>query len=116
MKSSDNFIFGDKAEFIQINEDTRRQILGYNDEIMMVKIEFKTGSIGSIHSHIHSQTTYVVSGVFEFQIGEKVVVVKTGDGLFMEPNVLHGMKCIEEGILIDTFAPVRQDFLSIEKS
>lgn len=111
MKSSGNFIFGDKAECIQINEGLNRQILGYNDQIMMVKIEFKTGTIGYAHTHLHSQTTYVVSGVFEFQVGEQIQIVKTGDGLFMEPNVLHGVKCIEEGILIDTFTPVRQDFL-----
>jgi len=52
-----------------------------------------------------------MSGVFEFQIGDEARLVKAGDGLYMEPNVLHGVKCIEDGMLIDTFSPIREDFL-----
>jgi quercetin dioxygenase-like cupin family protein len=110
MKSG-NFIFNSEAEWFQINDETRRQILGYDDQMMLVKIEFKTGGIGYIHQHVHRQCSYVVSGVFEFQVGEETKIVKAGDGLYMEPNVLHGVKCLEEGVLIDTFSPVREDFL-----
>ncbi len=106
-----NFIFAKEAEWVQINEGMRRQILGYDDQMMLVKIEFKTGGIGNAHTHVHRQCSYVVSGVFEFQIGDETKIVKTGDGLYMEPNVLHGVKCIEEGVLIDTFSPIREDFL-----
>lgn len=108
---SNNFIFGEETPWVQINEGMRRQILGYDDQLMLVKIEFKSGGIGYAHTHVHSQSSYVVNGIFEFQIGEEKKIVKAGDGLYMEPNVLHGVKCIEEGILIDTFSPVREDFL-----
>jgi len=108
---SENFIFNSEAKWETVGDGVRRQIMGYDDQIMMVKIEFKTGSVGYIHQHIHRQSTYVVSGVFEFQVGEETKVVKTGDGLYMEPNVQHGVKCLEEGVLIDTFSPIREDFL-----
>ncbi len=110
MKSG-NFIFEDQTEWVQLNEMTRRQVLGYDEKMMLVKIEFKAGGIGYTHQHEHCQCTYVVSGTFEFQIGEETRLVKAGDGLYMEPNVLHGVKCIEEGVLIDTFSPLREDFL-----
>ena len=32
--------------------------------------------------------------------------------MYIEPNLLHSAVCLEEGILIDTFSPVREDFLS----
>ena len=111
MSKSNNFIPELTTEWEQLNESARRQILGYDDQIMMVKIEFLTGAIGAVHSHIHRQCTYVASGVFEFEIEGVKKVVKTGDGLYMEPNVLHGVVCLEAGILIDTFSPVRADFL-----
>jgi len=111
MSKSNNFIPESTTEWEQLNESARRQILGYDDQIMMVKIEFLTGAIGAVHSHIHRQCTYVASGVFEFEIEGVKKVVKTGDGLYMEPNVLHGVVCLEAGILIDTFSPVRADFL-----
>ncbi|MDD3322409.1 MAG: cupin domain-containing protein [Paludibacter sp.] len=108
---SENFIFENNTEWIQIDDKIRRQILGYDDKMMLVKIEFKAGGIGYVHQHEHHQCTYVVSGVFEFKVGEETKTVKTGDGLYMESNVLHGVKCIEGGILIDTFSPGRLDFL-----
>lgn len=111
MKRSENYIFADKVQWVQINDDMRRQVLSYDDKMMLVKVEFKTGGIGYAHQHPHRQCTYVVSGIFEFQVGEETKIVKAGDGLYMEPNILHGVKCIEGGILIDTFSPMREDFL-----
>ncbi len=111
MLKSENFIFGEEADWVQINDGMRRQILGYDKQIMLVKIEFKAGGVGYAHQHVHCQCSYVVSGIFEFQIGEEIKIVNAGDGLYMESNVMHGVKCIEEGILIDTFSPVRKDFL-----
>jgi len=111
MSNSKNFIFEAETEWEQINEGMRRQILGYDDQIMLVKIEFKTGGVGTVHAHAHRQCTYVVSGVFEFDMNGDKKVVRTGDGLYMEPNIPHGVVCLEEGTLIDTFSPVRADFL-----
>ena len=106
-----NLILAAQTEWEILNENTRRQILGYDDQIMMVKVEFDAGAIGYIHQHEHRQTTYVVSGIFEFTVGDQTSIVKQGDALYMQPNVPHGVKCIEKGILIDTFTPARQDFI-----
>jgi len=77
----------------------------------MVKIDFLKGGEGAVHSHDHRQCSYVISGVFEFNINGEKKVVKMGDGLYMEPNIPHGVICLESGLLIDTFSPVRTDFL-----
>ena len=37
--------------------------------------------------------------------------VKAGDGIYIEPDILHGCVCLEPGVLIDCFAPMRSDFL-----
>jgi len=111
MIQSDNFIYESAIEWEQINKGMRRQILGYDDQIMMVKIDFLKGGEGAVHSHVHRQCSYVVSGVFEFNINGEKKVVKMGDGLYMEPNIPHGVICLESGLLIDTFSPVRTDFL-----
>ena len=39
-------------------------------------------------------------------------IIEAGDGVYIQPNLLHSAICIEEGMLIDTFSPVREDFLS----
>ncbi len=40
-----------------------------------------------------------------------------GDGIYIEPDILHGCVCLEPGVLIDCFAPMRADFfeISLEK-
>lgn len=106
-----NFIFESETLWETVGEGVTRQIMGYDKQIMTVKVVFETGAIGYVHQHPHVQTTYVVSGEFEFTVGDQTKIVKEGDGLYMEPDVKHGVKCLKAGILIDTFSPCREDFL-----
>jgi quercetin dioxygenase-like cupin family protein len=68
--------------------------------------------VGTQHTHYHSQASYVASGTFELTIGDEKKILTTGDGYYVAPDVLHGCVCLEAGVLIDTFSPVRADFLS----
>jgi quercetin dioxygenase-like cupin family protein len=90
----------------------RRQIYGFDDKIMMVKVQFQSGAIGQMHEHFHSQVTYVENGEFEVTIGEEKKILGTGDSFYVPPHVLHGCVCRKDGILIDVFSPAREDFLS----
>lgn len=89
----------------------KRQIMGYDGQLMMVKVVFEEGAVGTMHEHYHSQATYVASGKFELTIGEEKRILEAGDGYYVAPDVLHGCVCLEAGILIDTFSPMRTDFL-----
>ena len=90
-----------------------RQIMGYDEHLMMVKVKFEQGAIGTLHQHPHTQSTYIASGCFEVTIGDKKQILEAGDGYYVAPDEFHGCVCLEEGILIDTFSPVRADFLGI---
>lgn len=108
---SDLFLCKDEIPWSSAGVGVRRQILGFDAQIMLVKVEFEKGAIGSEHSHYHSQSTYVASGVFEFTVDGIMKKVKEGDGIYIPPNVVHSTKCIEPGILIDAFSPMREDFI-----
>ena len=62
MTQSSNFIFAADTPWEDAGGGVERQILGYNDNIMMVKVKFDKGEVGAMHSHPHSQVTYVASG------------------------------------------------------
>ena len=83
-RNSDKYILTDKMEWEKLGGGVSRKFLGYDNQIMMVLVKFDEGALG---------------------------VVKAGDGVYIEPNLLHSAVCLEEGILIDTFSPVREDFL-----
>lgn len=109
---SEMFLSKENLSWEGVGEGIQRQIMGYDDNIMMVKVAFTAGSIGYEHKHPHVQTTYVESGTFDFTIDGIKKRVTAGDALLMPPNTLHSAVCIEAGVLIDVFSPIREDFLS----
>ena len=77
---SEAFQFEKELEWENPAPGIRRQMMGYDGQLMMVKVEFEKGAVGAMHQHYHSQA--------------------------------HGCVCLEAGVLIDTFSPMRSDFLS----
>lgn len=88
-----------------------RRVLAYTDGLMCVENHFEEGAVGALHSHPHTQITYVVSGAFSFTIEGETRTVRAGDTLLKENGVPHGCTCLEEGILLDIFSPMREDFV-----
>lgn len=105
------FLIENEMGWETAGEGIQRQILGYDGQLMLVKVKFEKGAIGTAHEHFHSQSTYIASGLFEFHVDGVKKIVSPGDGIYMEPDVLHGCTCLEAGILIDTFSPMRADFI-----
>ena len=94
-----------------VGEGVTRQIMGYDSDLMLVKVNFKKGGIGYAHKHPHQQVSYVMEGKFEVEIGGKKQVLETGDAFVIPSDVMHGAVCLEDGVLIDTFSPMREDFV-----
>ena len=109
--SSKEFNFGKDIQWDEVGDGVRRQIMAYDDTIMLVNVEFKKGGIGQMHKHYHAQVTQVVSGSFKVTIGDETKVLNGGDAFYIPPNVMHGAICLEDGILIDVFSPIREDFM-----
>jgi quercetin dioxygenase-like cupin family protein len=53
----------------------------------------------------------VVSGKFEFTIGNEKNIVQAGDTMLKKDGITHGCVCLEDGILLDIFSPMREDFI-----
>lgn len=109
--SSASFLIDAEMPWDDLGGDVQRQVVGYNQDLMMVKFRFKKAGVGAPHHHIHSQSAVVMSGVFELTIDGEKKVLKAGDGYIVEPNVIHSAVCLEDGILIDAFNPYRQEFI-----
>ena len=88
-----------------------RKVCAHNDNVMVVEVHFEAGVTAPLHHHVHEQITYVMSGKFEFTVGDKTYIVGAGDSLYKQPNIEHGATCLESGMLLDVFTPHREDFL-----
>jgi quercetin dioxygenase-like cupin family protein len=105
------FIENDQLDWQVVGQGVKRKIMSYDDRLMLVKVAFEKGSIGTLHQHYHTQITHVESGAFEVEIDSVKKVLKGGDAFYITPNVMHGVVCLEAGVLIDVFSPMREDFV-----
>ena len=78
---------------------------------MLVEFTFEEGGVGALHSHPHLQTSYVAEGVFEVTIDGVTQTIAKGGAYIVPSGLVHGVKALEAGKLIDSFTPRRDDFL-----
>jgi quercetin dioxygenase-like cupin family protein len=111
--SETNKIFIDNADVAwqEMAPGIRRKIMSYDDRLMLVKVTFEKDAVGTLHQHPHTQISHVESGVFEVEVAGEKKVLKAGDAFYIPPNVIHGAVCLEPGVLIDVFSPMREDFI-----
>lgn len=105
------FIENKDIPWEQMDKDIKRKIMSYDEKLMVVKVAFEKGGVGSLHKHHHSQITHIESGVFEVEINGDKKVLSKGDAFYIPTNVMHGAVCLEAGVLIDVFSPMREDFV-----
>ncbi len=109
---SSTFIRHSDTPIEQVETGIRRQMLGFDGQLMAARVWFDEGAEGYVHDHFHSQVSYVESGTFDVQVGDEVQRLVAGDSFYVAPNQSHGAVCIEAGCLLDIFSPSRQDFLT----
>lgn len=113
---SNAFLFGDRTPKEELGEGLSRQLFGFDDAILMTRVEFEAGAIGEIHSHEHSQVSYIESGEFDVCIDGVEKRLGSGDSFYVHPNLDHGAICRKAGVVLDVFSPAREDFLGEDET
>lgn len=94
-------------------EGGERRILSYGGGMMLVQFSFGAGVQAAMHSHPHEQIGYVVSGTIDLLMdGQATERLTAGASYYVAPNIRHGVFTHEPTVLLDCFAPIREDFLS----
>ena len=102
---------GNIHPWVDAGEGVRRRVLAHNPQAMTVEVEFQAGSVGDPHSHVHVQTIFCAAGKFKFTVENEEVTISAGESLIIPSNATHGCVAMENGRLIDSFTPRRDDFL-----
>jgi quercetin dioxygenase-like cupin family protein len=111
MSQSNAFVNADDGQWTPTEPGVSRRIMAYLPEMMMVEVVFEAGAIGSLHSHPHIQASYVAEGRFEVTIDGQTQELGQGGSFIVKPDLVHGVKALEKGRLIDSFTPHRAEFL-----
>ncbi len=99
----------------QVIAPGRTRYLAYTEKLMMVVMDFQDGPTSEPdppHSHPHEQVSYVVSGEINIFLNNEPTRLGPGDIFTVPPNLPHSVQLLTKHVrLVDTFSPIRQDFL-----
>ena len=99
------------ANRIDLGGGSGRKILAYNENLMAVEVHFETGAVGAEHTHPHTQMSYVLRGKFAYSVEGEETFLEPGDSIVVPSGLKHGTRCLEQGVLLDVFTPMREDFI-----
>jgi quercetin dioxygenase-like cupin family protein len=99
------------GEWVDVPGGSKRRMILSTPDLMLVEFSFVAGGIGALHNHPHVQTSYIAEGTFEVTIDGVTETISAGGGYIVPSNLVHGVKALTKGRLIDTFTPRREEFL-----
>ena len=72
--------------------------------------EIKAGSILPPHQHPNEQSTNVLLGEMELEVGNEKMIVKPGIPVIIPGNVKHGGRTLTDCKVLDIFSPSRPEY------
>ncbi|WKN43640.1 cupin domain-containing protein [Tunicatimonas pelagia] len=99
----------------QVNDDIQRRLV-HTDSLMTAVLDLSGGPKAEpdpYHSHPHEQTCYLAAGKILFLMeGEEPVELQAGDLFYVPSGKPHAIQLLSETArLVDSFSPIREDFL-----
>jgi quercetin dioxygenase-like cupin family protein len=90
----------------------RVSTLVHGDKTLMARFELQERAFLPLHSHMHEQTGYLVSGRLRLTVGEETFEAGPGDAWTVAPEVSHGGEALVDSVAVEVFSPVREDYLT----
>ena len=107
----EQYFYHKDAEVKSIGTGLERRILSFCDAAMCAEFRLEKDAEVPVHSHPHTQISYIVEGRFRFTVGDKEIEVAKGDTVCSRNGIKHGVVCLEKGMVVDFFTPMREDFV-----
>lgn len=86
-------------------------VLAVGQKSMVTRMNYRVGDNVPLHSHPNEQSGYVISGKYRIKYQNINEILNSGDSYSIPENVEHAWEVLEDGEVIDTFIPPRQDYL-----
>ena len=87
----------------------RRMLNG--EAMTLAQITLAAGAEVPLHEHPNEQIATVLSGRLRFLIGDEELEVGAGESVLIPGGVPHRVDALEDSLVLDAFAPRRDDWL-----
>ena len=107
----------EKAPKMSPAQGVEIKIIGSGDKCMLTYITAQPGAIVPEHNHHHEQIGTCIKGEGILTSGGKTYKTTVGTSWTIPSGEVHDWKCTSktEAVLIETFSPPREDYLSKAK-
>ncbi len=105
---------GPSQRWIEVFPGVRRHRLVATDQLYMMEVELDAGSEVPLHQHPQEQVSYVVRGRLRVQVGETHFEAGPGSSALFPGGVMHAVQALEPSLVIDTFVPLRAEYLAAD--
>jgi len=97
---------------VKVKPGLTRTTLSFVDSLMICKFYEDEGTILELHTHEAVQNGYVLKGKIKFFLEDGTeFIAEPGSAYVFESMEPHGSIALEETILIESFAPMRTDYM-----
>lgn len=86
-------------------------VLATSSTMMQCWVAMSKGTELPVHSHPHSQSSYVIKGHVRWLIDGQPVDGPAGSAVIFAPNQPHGALVLSDCEVADTFTPPRDEYL-----
>jgi quercetin dioxygenase-like cupin family protein len=107
----------DKAPRMNPAKGVEIRILGNTDKVMLTHVVFQSGAVHAEHSHPQDQIGTCLQGEGELISGGKKLKTVPGVSWCIQGGEPHSWKSTAKGetIMVETFSPPREDYISKAK-
>lgn len=99
------------VEYREMIDGVDMKTMAHGERTMLSHFRIRKGAEIPMHSHPQEQTGYLVSGRLLFDIEGEKIEAAPGDTWNLPSGVEHGATATEEAIVVEVFAPPREDYL-----
>ncbi len=98
------------VEHEQLNARVGRKVI-HGDKLTIARIELQKYAVVPEHSHLNEQVSMVERGRLKFYFDGREQLVGPGEALLIPANAPHSVEALEDTVVVDVFAPARQDWI-----
>jgi unsaturated pyranuronate lyase len=93
----------------QLNAYVTRKAI-HTEAMTIARLHIRKGGVVPEHKHVNEQVAHVETGALKFNVAGVEHVLRAGQSLVLAPMVPHSVEALEDTDVLDTFAPVREDW------
>jgi unsaturated pyranuronate lyase len=89
----------------------RRKTMVHGPNTLLAEFHLARDAVIPLHRHPQEQTGYLVSGHLVFTVAGVAHDLHPGDSWMIPGDVEHGVRVVEDSVVVEVFSPVRADYL-----